>query len=85
MNSGSHYAKEIGTNMTSLAELLVGLSDHIFTCQFRKLPSVDAAQEQLEKFKFADLKDARKVAKLSEDIIQGETCTITGHLVKAEN
>jgi hypothetical protein len=47
MESGSHYAKEVSMNMTSLAELLISLQDNVFTCQFRKLPTIEGAEEHL--------------------------------------
>ena len=85
MESADHYDKEIPMNMTSLAEFLVGLGDKGFTCSFRKLPTIEAAEEQLEKLKYSELKDPKKLAKLVDDVLDGETCTLTGHLVKAEN
>ena len=45
MDSADHYDKEVPMNMTSLAEFLVGLGDTVFTCSFRKLPTVEAAEE----------------------------------------
>ena len=45
MDSADHYDKEVPMNMTSLAEFLVELGDTVFTCSFRKLPTVEAAEE----------------------------------------
>ena len=45
MDSADHYDQEVPMNMTSLAEFLVGLGDAVFTCSFRKLPTVEAAEE----------------------------------------
>lgn len=36
MYSGDHYKKEINMNMTTLAELLQSVQDHVFTVSFRK-------------------------------------------------
>ena len=36
MHSGTHFAKEVGMNMTGLAELLQNVQDHIFTVNFKK-------------------------------------------------
>jgi hypothetical protein len=57
MDSGSHFAKEVATNMTSLAEVLLSVSDKVFTVKFKKQPTVESASEKLESFKFADIKD----------------------------
>ena len=57
MHSGSHYAKEVPMNLSDLAELLVSLSDNVFTCKLRSLPSVQAADEHLRNFKYNDLED----------------------------
>lgn len=36
MHSGDHYQKEVNMNMTSMAELLQSVQDHVFTVSFRK-------------------------------------------------
>lgn len=36
MASGTHHAKEVGMNMTALAELLETCKDTVFTCCFHK-------------------------------------------------
>lgn len=36
MSSGSHFSKEVPTNMTGLAEVLQKVSDAAFTVQFRR-------------------------------------------------
>lgn len=85
MVSGTHFAREVGMNMTGLAELLETFSDTIFSVSFHKQPTVDGALEKLESTSFKDLKDSKKVAALAKDLTQGELCQITGHLVKVEN
>ena len=47
MYSGDHFQKEIGMNMTGLAELLQSVQDHIFQVSFRKQATEDAAVELL--------------------------------------
>ena len=85
MDSADHYDQEVPMNMTSLAEFLVGLGDAVFTCSFRKLPTVEAAEEQLQNIKYSELNDNKKLAKLVDDVLEGEACTLRCHLVKAEN
>ena len=41
MESGSHFAKEVPTNMTSLAELLQTVGDRVFTVKFKCQPNKD--------------------------------------------
>jgi len=36
MSSATHFDREVGMNMTGLAELLSSISDTIFSVQFRK-------------------------------------------------
>jgi len=38
MYSGDHFAKEVPSTMTELAEVLQGASDTIFKVQFHKKP-----------------------------------------------
>ena len=47
MYSGDHFAKEVAMNMTALAELLQSVQDHVFTVNFRKQPTEEAAAELL--------------------------------------
>jgi hypothetical protein len=85
MDSADHFEKEVGMNMTALAELLETLSDTIFQVNFRKQPNKDDAVELLKAAEFADLKDKAKLAALSKGIIEGQPCNMICHLVKAEN
>lgn len=41
--SATHFEKEVGMNMTGLAELIETFSDTVFTVCFHKQPSLDAA------------------------------------------
>ena len=45
--SATHFEKEVGMNMTGLAELIETFSDTVFTVCFHKQPSVDGAQSKL--------------------------------------
>ncbi len=85
MWSANHYEKEVGMNMTSLAELLETFSDTVFYINFRKQPNKDDAEELLKATKFADLRDKAKLAALAKSLIEGEPCSMVCHLVKAEN
>ena len=85
MDSGDHFAKEVSMNMTGLADLLFNVGDTVLTCKFKKQPNKESAEEVLEKVKFSDLKDQKKLATLVKGIVEGDECTITGHLVKVEN
>lgn len=85
MESGDHFDKEVGMNMTTLADLIETFSDTIFQINFRKQPNKDDAEEILKGIKFADLKNKGKVAEIAKSIIEGEPCNMICHLVKAEN
>lgn len=85
MASGSHSAKEVGMNMTALAELLETLSDTVFTVTFQKQATVDRAKELLDATSVAQLKDQKNLSQIVKDLTQGELCTMTCHLVKVEN
>jgi len=85
MASGTHFAKEVGMNMTGLAELLEQCSDTVFTVQFHKQPSKESAQELLAATNFNDLKDKKKVAELAKELSEGGLTTMTCHLVDVEN
>jgi hypothetical protein len=71
MNSGTHFAKEVATNMTSLAEVLLNVSDKVFSVKFKKQPTVESASEKLENFPFVDIKDQKKLSALVKDIVEG--------------
>ena len=47
MYSGDHFENEVAMNMTSLAELLQSVQDHIFTVTFRKQPTEEKAADLL--------------------------------------
>ena len=74
MDSGSHFAKEVPTNMTSLAEILQTVSDTVFSVQFKKQPTAENATESLENFNFKDIKDKKKLSQLVSEIVEGQTC-----------
>lgn len=84
MDSGNHFAKEISMNMTELAELLESVGDTAFTVSFRKQVKEEDVQEKLKTFTPAQLKDAKKLNSLVKELIEGEECTMTCHLIKAE-
>jgi len=47
MHSADHFAKEVPMNMTSLAELLHSVQDHVMTVVFRKQATQENAIEML--------------------------------------
>jgi len=83
--SADHYSREVPMTMTGLADILENCRDNVFTCCFHKQQTVDRAKEMIENINFADLKDKSKVANLARDLISGDLCTMTCHLVKMEN
>jgi len=85
MYSGDHFNKEVPMNMTALAELLHSVQDHVFTVVFRKQPTEESAIEVLEKADNATFKDAKKLSQLSKELIGGQECKMTCHLVQVEN
>lgn len=85
MESGSHFDEEVAMNMTSLVEILSEVYDIAFTVCFIKQPSVEATEEFLDKYKYAELKDKKRLDSLVKDILEGNQCTMTCHLVKVEN
>ena len=66
--------------MTALAELLETFSDTVFTVCFHKQPTVEGAIEKLEAVNLASAK--KDASKFSKQLIEGELCTMTCHLVK---
>jgi hypothetical protein len=85
MSSATHFAREVGLNMTALAELLSTVSDTIFTVQFKKQVNKEAAEKVLKETSAADLKNKAKVAEIANKFVEGEPCTMICHLVEAEN
>ncbi len=85
MDSGNHFAKEVPVNMTELAELLESVGDTVFTVSFRKQVKDEDVQEKLQTYTVAQLKDPKKLNALAKELIEGEECTMTCHLVKAES
>lgn len=82
MYSATHFEREQPMNMTELAELLsTSISDHVFTCQFRKQTTPELVEERL---KFASLADLKKPG-FAKGLVEGEPCTMICHLLKAEN
>jgi len=85
MDSGSHFATEVPMNMTGLAEILTTVSDKVFTVRFKKQPSVESASEKLAEYSFKDIKDAKKRAQITKEIVEGKDCEMTCHLINTEN
>lgn len=85
MYSGDHFKKEVAMNMTSLAELLQSVQDHVFTVTFRKQPTEENAADLLQAADASSFKDKTKLGKLAKEIIAGKECTMTCHLLQVEN
>ena len=85
MWSADHFEKEIKCNMTDLSEILETCSDTIFKVQFKKKVDPKNVENDLNKMKVADLKKPAELKNLSKQIIEGQTETITGHLLESEN
>lgn len=85
MWSADHFEKEVKCTMTDLSEILAGCRDTIFTVSFKKKIDVKQVHEKLQSAKYADVKDEAKIKELSKMLIEGEQCTLTGHLIDCEN
>jgi len=85
MYSGEHFKTEVAMNMTGLAELLQTVQDHVFTVTFRKQPTEENAADLLQAADKNSFKDKAKMATLAKEILAGENCTMTCHLVQVEN
>ena len=85
MDSGNHFEKEIPVNMTQLAELLESVGDTVFTVSFKKQVKPEDVSEKLKSYSPAQLKDAKTLNSFVKEVIEGEECTMTCHLVKADS
>lgn len=81
MHSGDHYDREVNMNMTALAELLQSVQDHVFTVQFKKQATEDRAKELLSSYNSKN----SKIPDLVKSLVNGESCTMTCHMVEVEN
>jgi hypothetical protein len=82
MYSATHFEREQGMSMTELAELLsTGISDTIFTVQFRKQTTPEQVEERLKASSLADIKKPG----FAKGLVEGKPCTMICHLLKAEN
>jgi len=62
MYSATHYEREVGLNMTGLAELLQSVQDNVFTVNFKKQATEESAVQALLQADNATYKDAKKLA-----------------------
>ena len=63
---------------------LIDAKDSVFTVSFTKMKHAEAVQQALQGIKSAlDLQNRRR--ELAQQMVEGEPCSITGHLVKTEN
>lgn len=85
MWSADHYDKEIKCTMTDLSEILEGCRDTIFTVSFKTKIHPKQVHEKLQSVTYKELKNEAKIKDFSKVLIEGEQCTITGHLIDCEN
>jgi hypothetical protein len=84
MDSAAHYESEVPMNMTELAELLESAGDTAFTVSFRKQVNLDRVIEKLQETNQKQLQEKTYLNTMAKDLTEGEECTMTCHLVKAE-
>ena len=85
MYSAQHYDREVGMNMTGLAELLQSVQDIIFTISFKKQANKENAFQLLQNAGKNWFKDDKVMAALAKGITQGESCVMTCRMVQVEN
>lgn len=85
MWSADHFDKEVKCTMTDLSEIIEGCGDTVFTIQFKKKADPKDIEAKLANVKATSLKKADEVKKLSQQLIEGETVTLTAHLSESEN
>jgi hypothetical protein len=85
MYSADHFEREIPLNMTGLAELLQNVQDNVFTIEFQKQASESNAIQALTDADTACFKDPKKMKDLAKQLISGQPCKMTCHMVQVEN
>lgn len=71
--------------MTQLAEKLEGAGDTVFTVNFRKKVDSSHVEDQLLSVSAKELSDQKYLSNFVKSVVEGDECTITGHLVDCEN
>ena len=71
--------------MTTLAELLHTVQDHVFMCMFRKQPTEENALSLIQRVDQSALRDDSMLRLMSKELISGQTVQMTCHMVKVEN
>ena len=66
--------------MTELAQILNDAKDTIFKVNFRCQPSKESVHERLQVLELNQIKNADEIKELSKSLIEGEECTLIGHL-----
>ena len=85
MWSADHFDQEIKCTMTDLSEILGSCGDSIFKVKFKKKIDPKNIEESLSKISFASLKKDAELKKISKELVEGEDCELTGHLVESDN
>lgn len=85
MYSGQDYESEVALNMTGLAALLQTVQDVVITVNFKKQVSSEDALFRLMNSDASSFTDGAKRAKLARQLLQGEDCSLTCHVVQTMN
>ena len=85
MWSADHFDQEIKCSMTDLSEILETCGDTIFKVKFKKKVDAKNIEEKLSEIKFASLKKDAELKKLAKELVEGEDCELTGHLIESDN
>lgn len=85
MYSASHFDKVVPVNMTTLAELLHTVQDHVFEVMFRKQPTEENALSLIQRVDQSALRNDSMLRLMSKELISGQTVQMTCHMVKVEN
>lgn len=82
--SANHFEKEVTCNMTELSEILQSARDTIFTVEFKKQADATLISSRLAGKTASEVKDLAMTKDFAKGIVEGESCVLTGHLVKSE-
>ena len=85
MWSADHFDKEVKVTMTDLSEIIQSCRDTIFTVSFKKKIDAKQVEAKLLSSTYADLSVDAKMKEFSKQLVEGEACTLTGHLIDCDN
>lgn len=84
MYSANFFNETKKVTRTALVNILEDAGDTIFTVNFHKKPDETTVMDVLKKCQIGDLHDNAKLKKLTEQLIHGESRTLTGYLLHTE-